>query len=75
MRRSSVCLALAALALLGASRPALAQLAPRSADEWIKTLESPNRLAGLKIGETLEALKVKAGMVYTAQGEWPTGPV
>ena len=68
MRRSSVCLALAALALLGASRPALAQLAPRSADEWIKTLESPNRLAGLKIGETLEALKVKAGMVVADIG-------
>ena len=68
MRRSSVCLALAAIALLGASRPALAQLAPRSADEWIKTLESPNRLAGLKIGETLEALKVKPGMVVADIG-------
>ena len=68
MRRSSVCLALAAIALLGASRPALAQLAPRSANEWIKTLESPNRLAGLKIGETLEALKVKPGMVVADIG-------
>ncbi len=68
MRRSSVCLALAAIALLGASRPALAQLAPRSADEWIKTLESPNRVAGLKVGETLEALKVKPGMVVADIG-------
>lgn len=68
MRRSSVCLALAAIALLGASRPALAQLAPRSANEWIKTLESPNRLAGLKIGETLEALKVKPGMIVADIG-------
>ncbi len=68
MRRSSVCVALAAIALLGASRPALAQLAPRSANEWIKTLESPNRLAGLKIGETLEALKVKPGMIVADIG-------
>ena len=68
MRRSSACVALAAAALLGAAQPASAQLAPRSADEWIKTLESPNRVAGLKIGETLEALKVKPGMVVADIG-------
>lgn len=46
----------------GLARPAVAQLANRSAEEWIKTLESKNRLEGLKIYETMAALKVKAGM-------------
>ena len=46
----------------------MAQLGPRSADEWIKTLESPNRVAGLKIGETLAALKVKPGMIVADIG-------
>ena len=68
MRGSNVGLALAAMALLGASQPAFAQLAPRSAEEWIKTLESPNRVAALKIGETLEALKVKPGMIVADIG-------
>ncbi len=73
IRRPSVCFALAAAALLGAAQPAAAQpaaaqLAPRSAEEWIKTLESPTRVAGLKIGETLDALKVKPGMIVADIG-------
>jgi len=46
----------------GLARPAAAQLANRSAEEWIKTLESKNRLESLKIYETLAALKLKPGM-------------
>jgi ubiquinone/menaquinone biosynthesis C-methylase UbiE len=42
-------------------RPSAAQLAARSAEEWIKTLETPQRIAGLKITETIEALKLKPG--------------
>jgi ubiquinone/menaquinone biosynthesis C-methylase UbiE len=54
------CLA-AVLIVAGAARPATAQLGGRSAEEWIKTLESPARLEGLKIPETLAALKIKPG--------------
>lgn len=50
------------LCAAGLARPAVAQLANRSAEEWIKTLESKNRLEGLKIYETMAALKVKPGM-------------
>jgi ubiquinone/menaquinone biosynthesis C-methylase UbiE len=42
-------------------RPSAAQLAARSAEEWIKTLETPARIAGLKIPETIDALKLKPG--------------
>ncbi len=52
----------ALLVALGMARPSTAQLANRSAEEWIKTLESVNRLESLKIYETMAALKVKAGM-------------
>ena len=68
MHRSIVHVVLAAIALVGASRPAAAQLAPRSAEEWIKTLEAPNRVAGLKVAETLAALKVKPGMIVADIG-------
>lgn len=40
-------------------RAALAQLGGRPAAEWIKTLESSERLAGLKIAETVPALKLQ----------------
>jgi len=50
------------LLAMALARPASAQLANRSAEEWINTLESKNRLEGLKIYETMAALKVKPGM-------------
>jgi len=53
---------------VGVATPALAQLAGRSAEEWIKTLESPNRVAGLKIPETLAALKIKPGQTVADIG-------
>jgi ubiquinone/menaquinone biosynthesis C-methylase UbiE len=66
--RQTVVSTLAALAVLGGTQPASAQLAARSADEWIKTLDSPNRVAGLKVGETLEALKLKPGVIVADVG-------
>jgi hypothetical protein len=50
MRTSLVALC-AAVTIAGAPRAALAQLGGRPAAEWIKTLESSERLAGLKIAE------------------------
>lgn len=38
-----------------------AQLGGRPAEEWIKTLESSNRIQGLKIEETVQRLKLKSG--------------
>jgi ubiquinone/menaquinone biosynthesis C-methylase UbiE len=69
MRFRKVLVPLATLLLtLGLSQPAAAQLAPRPADEWIKTLETPARLEGLKIYETVAALKVKAGQIVADIG-------
>ena len=56
------------LLAVGLVVPAAAQLSPRSAEEWIKTLESPTRVAGLKIPETLAALKIKPGQVVADIG-------
>lgn len=68
--RTRKCSALAAVLFLslGLARPAAAQLANRSAEEWIKTLESKTRLEGLKIYETMAALKVKPGMIVADIG-------
>jgi ubiquinone/menaquinone biosynthesis C-methylase UbiE len=55
-------------AALGLAQPAAAQLASRSAEEWIKTLESPQRIAGLKIDETLAKLHIRPGDVVVDVG-------
>lgn len=44
------------------------QLGARSAEEWIKTLESPERIAGLKIDEVLSRLDLKPGMIVADIG-------
>jgi len=44
------------------------QLGARSAEEWIQTLESPERLAGLKIDEVVARLELKPGMVVADIG-------
>lgn len=48
--------------------PASAQLASRPAEDWLKTLEAPNRLAGLKTDEVVAAVGVKAGDVVADLG-------
>jgi ubiquinone/menaquinone biosynthesis C-methylase UbiE len=52
----------------GWAQPAAAQLGARPAEEWIKTLESANRIQGLKIGEILDALKLKPGQIVADIG-------
>ena len=44
------------------------QLGGRSAEEWVKTLESPQRIAGLKIEEVISRLKLKPGMIVADIG-------
>ncbi len=52
---------LAGALLGGISTSVQAQLGSRPAEAWIQTLESPNRVAGLKIDETIARLKIKSG--------------
>jgi len=45
-----------------------AQLASRPAEEWLKTLDSPQRIQGLKIDETVAKLGLKPGDVVADLG-------
>lgn len=47
------------------------QLASRSTDEWIKRMEAPDRVAGLKINEVVAALHLKPGEIVTDIGAGP----
>lgn len=44
------------------------QLASRPAEEWIKTLDGPARVAGLKIDEVVAAMKLQPGQVVADIG-------
>ena len=58
------------LALLAAATTATpaAQRASRPAEEWVKTLEGADRLAGLRVDEVVAALKLKPGEVIADLG-------
>jgi ubiquinone/menaquinone biosynthesis C-methylase UbiE len=56
------------VAAVGLAQPAAAQLGGRSAEEWMKTLDSPTRIQGLKIAEVIEALKLKPGTLVADIG-------
>jgi ubiquinone/menaquinone biosynthesis C-methylase UbiE len=45
-----------------------AQLGSRSTEQWLRTLDSPARIAGLKIDETIERLHLKPGEVVADIG-------
>ena len=53
---------------LGLPQPVAAQLASKPAQEWIKTLDSSNRVARLKIDETIAKLKLKPGDIVADIG-------
>jgi arsenite methyltransferase len=44
------------------------QLASRPAEEWIRVLDSPERLAGLKVDEVVASLELKPGQVVADLG-------
>jgi ubiquinone/menaquinone biosynthesis C-methylase UbiE len=50
------------------ARPAAAQLASRTAEEWINTLETPARVESLKIYETMAKLGLKPGQMVADIG-------
>jgi cyclopropane fatty-acyl-phospholipid synthase-like methyltransferase len=52
---------------------AFAQLASRPIEEWIKVLDSPGRLAALKVDEVVARLQLKRGDVIADLGAG-TGP-
>jgi len=54
--------------LAGGVTESRAQLAPRKADEWVTTLEGPQRVATQKIDEVLAKLRLKSGMVVADIG-------
>ena len=64
-RRFSVA---AVLVLAGQAPTAERQLAGRTAEEWINTLETPARLNSLKISETLGKLALKPGQAVADIG-------
>src|SRR5688572_4489899 len=66
--RTSLVVLCAAVTIAGVPRAALAQLGGRPAAEWIKTLESSERLAGLKIAEIVTALKLQPGRIVADIG-------
>lgn len=61
--------AVSGLALAAVLAPsASAQLAARSTEEWLKTLDSANRVAKLKIDDVVAALKLKPNSVVADIG-------
>ena len=56
------------LLLVFLATAAWAQLAPRKADEWVTTLEGPQRVATQKIDGVLSKLSLKPGMVVADIG-------
>jgi ubiquinone/menaquinone biosynthesis C-methylase UbiE len=60
MRFQRTIVVVTALALL-LSGAVAAQLGSRPADEWIKTLDGPERVATMKIDEVVSALKLRPG--------------
>ena len=61
------------LVLLGAAAPAAAQLASRPVGEWQRLLDSPERIAALRIDEVVARLKLKPTDVIADLGAG-TGP-
>lgn len=68
MRFDWMFLGSAGLAILLVAAPSAAQLGSRPAEEWIKTLDGPVRVAGMKIDEIVAALKLQPGQTVADIG-------
>src|SRR5688572_16892720 len=69
MKSSDMKTAAIAFVLAVALTPAAgAQRASRPADDWIATLDAPQRVAGLKIPEVVAAMKLRPGDVVADLG-------
>jgi ubiquinone/menaquinone biosynthesis C-methylase UbiE len=61
----------AAIAILMAgalASPASAQLASRPAEEWVKTLDAPDRVKAMKVDEVIAALDIRPGAIVADVG-------
>jgi ubiquinone/menaquinone biosynthesis C-methylase UbiE len=56
------------LGLLAVPNDAAAQLAGRAAEEWIKTLDAPARVAAMRVPEMVAALKIRPGQIVADVG-------
>ena len=54
--------------LAAVAQGAALQLGSRSAEEWVKTLDTPQRIAGLKIDEVVSKLRLKPGQTVADIG-------
>ena len=61
-------IAFAILMLSALVSPASAQLASRPAEEWVKTLDAPDRVKAMKIDEVVAALEVRPGAIVADVG-------
>src|SRR5437588_3315625 len=52
----------------GLAGPANGQLASRPAEEWVKTLDAPDRVKAMKIDEVVAALDVRPGAIVADIG-------
>jgi ubiquinone/menaquinone biosynthesis C-methylase UbiE len=56
------------ISALSIAHPAAAQLGSLPAEDWIKVLDAPARVTGLKVPEVIAALKIKAGQTIADIG-------
>jgi tRNA A58 N-methylase Trm61 len=69
MKRLSGIAALAiAVAAVTAGRPAASQLAARTTEEWIKTLDAPARVAAMRVDDILARLNLRPGQTVADLG-------
>ena len=68
MRFQRTLLHVVGLAILLVAPPAAEQLGSRPAEDWIKTLDGPVRIAGMKIDEVVSALKLQPGQTVADIG-------
>jgi ubiquinone/menaquinone biosynthesis C-methylase UbiE len=54
--------------LVTLATPTAAQLASRPAEEWVKTLDAPDRVKSMKIDEVVAALDVRPGQIVADVG-------
>jgi ubiquinone/menaquinone biosynthesis C-methylase UbiE len=68
MSRRLAILPVVLIALLSVGRVGAHQLASRTTEDWIKTLEAPARIASLRIDEVVARLKVTPGQTVADLG-------
>jgi ubiquinone/menaquinone biosynthesis C-methylase UbiE len=69
MKAMRAILLVAGLLTIGSAvAPAASQLAGRAAEEWIKTLEAPARVAAMRAPEMIAALKIQPGQIVADVG-------